>query len=78
MCVKRMSVFKTVCVVLEILTQRHLKSILNESLFICQRAGEVPTNSMHHSTPVNQELSLGRPSSCLIYNFTQTNYICMI
>ena len=53
------------CVV-EILTRGPSKSILNESFFICQSAGEVPTNSMHHST---------RPSGALPGQSLQLTYI---
>jgi hypothetical protein len=49
---------------------------MNHCLFVS--AGEDPTNSMHHSTHVNQELCLGSPNSCLIYSYTQTSYICII
>jgi hypothetical protein len=57
---------------------RTLKVNLKQFIVYCQRAGEVPTNSMHHRTHVNRELCLGRPSSCLIYGNTQINYICTI
>ncbi|CDQ66566.1 unnamed protein product [Oncorhynchus mykiss] len=60
--------------VVEIPIQGHLKSILNKSPFICHHTREVPTNSMHHSTHVNQKLCLGSPSSCLVYGYTQTSY----
>ena len=55
-----------------------LKVNLKWILVNCQCAREFPTNSMHHSAHVNQVLCLGSPSSCLIYDYTQTSYNCMI